>query len=869
MSMENRISLAKSIFLEIDDNSYLREIHESILVRYAQFRMKRMGFFLEDVNVEGIDIFKVKDDALRFADLLSLSYGVANSDRHKTLAQEIVLLLSEMYPEDADIKATLQMVFRNTGNISNLGIINIKHNDIPLSMSMADETDKAILRIPTRNDDYFLWQQKTIYEQFRSKTFSYSGPTSLGKTFMMKLYVKQKILDGARCNFAILVPTRVLIREVSEDIISEGDGELSSNGYRVETMAGHFRQDPGKNYVFVVTPERLMYILMSNPEMKIDHLFIDEAEEMTSGSRATYYFKVIGMVMSRDPEASIVFSAPYVPNPSVFLDATSVQRKRAAVPFNTEYSPVNQVYVIVHSSSGRVRVFDNFTKRIIDSCQLKLGGASNQALFSLLSQAAGQSLVYCNSKEVAPELALSFAKTIGRKWVDAELEEFAEELRSYVHEDYALAEVVQYGVAYHFGNLPSYIRRKLEKLFRQGKIKAMFCTSTLLEGVNLPASNLFIVSHRKYRRDLTELDLRNLIGRVGRTKIVLNGTVFMIVDDEKEEMTYHRLLTNPVPPQKLAASPQVDLGVEIKRKIVECLKRGDASLDGEEFENVEIARRYALILLKDIIDGRDSMVVNQFSELLDAYTLEQIRMLFQDEDMIPDDDINISPNQSTRLRHAILYERLKFPPANAPNRELSVFLERLCKVFNWDSHEKNFVKSVNEKGIHGSLLYYAFMLRQWTYGDTLNEIIKRRIDYICQSGKAISIKGKTVVFDRSDKTHINSVINDVVYTIEQDLLYTLACYFMRFASEYRRLRPDEQFADWYEFLEYGTLDGDAMYLQSLGFSRDCAFRILKLEGLFDRKSRKLNVNSVLARSQNAISEEIDIVRKNHPEVVKI
>ena len=867
--MENRISLAKSIFLEIDDNSYLREIHESLLVRYAQFRMKRMGFFLEDVNVEGMDIFKVKDDALRFADLLSLSYGVANSDRYKTIAQEIVLLLSEMYPEDVDVKVTLQTVFRNTGNISNLRIVDTKHNDIPLSMSMAAETDKAILKIPTRSDDYFLWQQKAIYEKFNSKTFSYSGPTSLGKTFMMKLYVKQKILDGAGCNFAILVPTRVLIREVSEDIISEVDEDLSSNGYRVETMAGQFRQESGKNYVFVVTPERLMYILMSNPEMRIDHLFIDEAEEMTSGSRATYYFKVISMVMSRDLEASIVFSAPYVPNPSVFLDATSLQRKRAAVPFNTEYSPVNQMCVIVHSSSGRVRVFDNFTKKIIDSCQLKLGGASNQALFSLLSQVAGQSLVYCNSTEAAPELALSFSKAIGRKWVDAELEEFAEELRSYVHEDYALAEVVQHGVAYHFGNLPSYIRRKLEKLFRQGKIKTMFCTSTLLEGVNLPANNLFIVSHRKYKGNLTELDLRNLIGRVGRTKIVLNGTVFIIVDDENEERTYHRLLTNPVPSQKLAASPQVDLDGETKRKIVECLKREDASLDGEEFKNVEIARRYALILLKDIIDGRDSLVVNQFSELLDAYTLAQLRMLYQDGDLVPDDDINISPGQSARLRHAILHEGLRFPPANASSSELTVFLERLCEVFDWDSHEAKFANSINENGTHGSLAYYAFMLRRWTYGYTLNEIIKSRIEYISNIRKTIRIRGRDVLFDRSDRTHVNVVINNVVYTIEQDLLYTLACYFMRFASEYRRLRPDEQFADWYEFLEYGTLDGDAMYLQSLGFSRDCAFRILKLEGLFDRKSRKLNVNSVLARTQKAISEEIDIVRKNHPEVVKI
>ena len=53
-------------------------------------------------------------------------------------------------------------------------------------------------------------------------------------------------------------------------------------------------------------------------------------------------------------------------------------------------------------------------------------------------------------------------------------------------------------------------------IFKDEKITAMFCTSTLVEGVNLPADNLFITSYYSGRVQMTDVDFRNLIGRVGR-----------------------------------------------------------------------------------------------------------------------------------------------------------------------------------------------------------------------------------------------------------------------------------------------------------------------------------------------------------------
>lgn len=53
------------------------------------------------------------------------------------------------------------------------------------------------------------------------------------------------------------------------------------------------------------------------------------------------------------------------------------------------------------------------------------------------------------------------------------------------------------------------------------------------EGVNLPADNLFITSYYSGRAQMTDVDFRNLIGRVGRIQYNLSGNVFMVSDETR------------------------------------------------------------------------------------------------------------------------------------------------------------------------------------------------------------------------------------------------------------------------------------------------------------------------------------------------
>ena len=90
---EEKKKLGDAIFVDIDSNEYLNEIHEKILFNYALrlFQLEAKG------KVKEFDLL----DALRFADLLSKSNHPEASARHKMWAQEIIVLLNELYPDNS------------------------------------------------------------------------------------------------------------------------------------------------------------------------------------------------------------------------------------------------------------------------------------------------------------------------------------------------------------------------------------------------------------------------------------------------------------------------------------------------------------------------------------------------------------------------------------------------------------------------------------------------------------------------------------------------------------------------------------------------------------------------------------------------
>lgn len=165
------------------------------------------------------------------------------------------------------------------------------------------------------------------------------------------------------------------------------------------------------------------------------------------------------------------------------------------------------------------------------------------------------------------------------------------------------------GICCHVGYLPSTIKAKIEDLFRKRIIKTIFCTSTLLEGVNLPADNLFIVIKNSSYILKNSADFKNLMGRVGRKTYNLIGNVYIVPEKGSSFETFERcieLIQKPVENQKLSIDEILDDKLRIQ--ILKCLYDGTGIIEkgNMTYEKFGMARFIVNILIKSICKGDTS-----------------------------------------------------------------------------------------------------------------------------------------------------------------------------------------------------------------------------------------------------------------------
>ena len=337
-------TLGAAIFADIDSNEYLNKLYEKILYNYAlhllQLDQKKEPKEFSDKEMR---------DALRFADLLCKSNDPEKANNHKIWAQEIVILLNELYPDHTLIKLYAGDVFSSAGNHKGIERINSDYKDITALERCFSEYSADYLTIPANPGERFFAPQKAAYDHLTDDCFSYSAPTSMGKSFIMRMFIKYEVTHEVQKNYALIVPTKALINEVRGKVIDDlgenGNPErinyLEKYNYRVVMAASDIALEEDHNYIFVLTPERLLYLLISEPDIQIDHLFIDEAHKLSGkNSRAPFYYKVVDMLLKREHKPHFIFASPNIPNPQVYLrmmtDIEAGDENKLAI----SYSPV-------------------------------------------------------------------------------------------------------------------------------------------------------------------------------------------------------------------------------------------------------------------------------------------------------------------------------------------------------------------------------------------------------------------------------------------------------------------------------------------------------------------------------------------------
>lgn len=865
MHMPRKETFAEMVYRDIEQNEYLNEIYTNLLHNYSS------KLFNVDVNDYEINI----NHALRYADILSKSTLEPNAEKHRLWGQEIAVLLSILYPNDKSVEYYLGSVLSQLGNYRGLkSSIAKEFKSLDTFESIFYEYDKDTHSIPGKQDEYFFPDQKHIYDNLETEFFSYSGPTSMGKSFVVQTYIEEQIRKGVKRNYAILVPTKALINEVRDNIINALKEELNNKNYRIVSASEEQALKQDHHFVFVMTPERLSYMLINNPRIRIDFLFVDEAHKISErGTRSTYYYKVFSQIIRANNKTKVILASPNIPNPEVYLSIVPNSQKNKIKKLSSKYSPVSQFKYYLDLIERKWIAYNDYAKELIE--------LDYDLDFKDLSDvvrrvgSASQNIVYCSSKNSTLHYAIRYAKDL--KELDNEkLISLSRDIRQEVHNNCYLADLVLKGVAYHVGYLPAGIRRRIEDCFEDGDLRTIFCTSTLIEGVNLPADNLFVTSYRNGVPNLTEVEFRNLIGRVGRIKYNLYGNVFLVREDDSVlEKRYFELLENDVPDQTISIfQPESRKGIQY---MVSDLENGDIELSTcrSKLKNKDYKalRNFSMILTRDIATNTDTPLINMLRT--EGYLAENNEAKIKDRFPVSktSDDITLSYDQYENLRDAIA-GGLEYPKAKDTGfdyEEAVSFMIKLKRIFKWDIYEKDTIGKKGSKSEHSPLRWYTLLLLRWIEGNGTNRIIQNTLLFKARHPESgVQIDYNNVEYYKHDsKLHQNYVIANTLDDIERVILYKVSNYFRKFSIEFKKYHHLESFDnDWYEFVEYGNTNSISIYLQQCGLSREVANYILENEKKYVViKDNEIRLKeAIFSCGKAGVREEINSIKYNLPEL---
>ncbi|HEV7302439.1 MAG TPA: DEAD/DEAH box helicase [Tepidisphaeraceae bacterium] len=391
---------------------------------------------------------------------------------------------------------------------------------------------------------------------------SISAPTSAGKSFVLTLDVARRIRSSKRFSSIVyVVPTRALIRQVMLDVIHELDRE-SMTDVAVRCVPIPLQPSSSRRaVVYVLTQERLVSLLQSDEgEPDVTTLIVDEAQGIGDGSRGIILHSATDAVLARFPKCRTYFASPTSSNPGYLLQI--FHRERAAPPLIEEHSPVSQNIILVHPKKGdpeRVDFWVLVNRRSVYlgewALGFRFGGEPvllRRARIAVAITRSGEStIVYANEPSQAEALAALVSEMLVEKHsnepIPTAIQEVASFLRDHIHPDYGLIKVLERGVGFHYGAMPSVVRYAVEELFSGGHLRFICCTSTLLQGVNLPAKHIVIENPSRGRgRHMSRRDFVNLAGRAGRLCKEFQGNVWCLCPEAWEVKSYRGDVLQPI-----------------------------------------------------------------------------------------------------------------------------------------------------------------------------------------------------------------------------------------------------------------------------------------------------------------------------------
>lgn len=359
-------------------------------------------------------------------------------------------------------------------------------------------------------------EQKFYSDIIKSgKNLILSAPTSFGKSLLIEDIIASKKYN----NILIIQPTLALLDETRRKI------KKYKEYYKMIVRTGQeYSNDDEKGNIFLLTAERVCEY-QNLPLM--DYLIVDEFYKISS-SRDDERHQSLNNALIRVFESNPKF---YFLGPNIDGVSSSFLEKYNAIFEKTEYSLVK---------CNTFNVYERYINEFGD--RGKKASFKESVLFDLLWEKKNeQSIIYCSSPSRARRVSKNFTeyllskKNITKKRSDIPLIEWIEEN---ISTQWSLIDSLLQGVAFHDGSLPRHMTSSLIDYFNENLVSFMFCTSTIIEGVNSNAKNIIYFDAKKGASEIDYFDYSNIKGRAGRLMQHYSGNVYNFNPPPKPENVY-------------------------------------------------------------------------------------------------------------------------------------------------------------------------------------------------------------------------------------------------------------------------------------------------------------------------------------------
>lgn len=560
---------------------------------------------------------------------------------------------------------------------------------------------------------------------------------------------------------------------------------------------------------------------------------VDEAHQIGEGDRGVMLQGVLDELVQRRPDVRLHFIMPRIRNPRALPDLFG----RAALVRKTEDSPVEQNVVLIEVDPS-----------VPDVVRASLRGATSEKLVFQLPQIlraaeqklahlawffgrGAQNIVYANGQagcENVARLICDVIREVGE--VDGTHAEARAELSrlvaDHVHPDYPLAATVLSGVGYHYGNIPSLVRNAVEQAFDARQLDYVVCTSTLLQGVNLPARNLFM--HRPEKGDgkaMGAVDFWNLAGRAGRLGREFEGNVFVIDYAEWDS-------------RPLEEEPEGEVDFALSKTVADTERLLAFINDREAGAKVpaDLENTFSRLL----VDHRRE----RLGQTLDRMTLDGERrgsivsaVAAASETMTLPDDVLFANPQISPHRQQRLYAKLA---KGVPKKGVDYYMPP-HPAGDWDVTRKRLIDVFRRLQVeldsnkNGAYVHWATFALLWMRGKPLPRLIQFEIDKD-RDRVAAGLEDGRNLRGRASATIIRKVLKEVEHDLRFRFVKQMSCY----NSALRRVLHDmgnqaaaERIPAIPLFLEMGASSKTMVSFIELGLSRISADLLQRASSNYD------------------------------------